>query len=244
MTFPSASTARAAVGVAVVRDAEVCADLDDLRLQRIEVRRAGALVDVEPVRVRADDGDPRAGILERLRGDARGSAVRAVDDDVQPGERVRERAEQVDEIAVLRVGEAADPADRATGRAQLRLVERGLDPVLDDVGELHAAAREELDAVVWRGVVRRGDHHPEVGGEVPDEERERRGREHAGVEHVHPGAREPGRDGRREELPTDPGVAGDDGDGPATLRTAFLGDPALAEHDRGGLREAHREVDP
>ena len=40
---------------------------------------------------------------------------------------------------------------------------------------------EELDAVVGRGVVRRRDHHAEVGLEVGDQERERRGRDDAGV---------------------------------------------------------------
>ena len=72
--------------------------------------------------------------------------------------------------------------------------------VLDLVGELRAAAGEELDAVVRRRVVRGGDHHAEVGVEVGHQEGGGRGRDDAGVVDVDAGAGEPGRDGGGDEL--------------------------------------------
>ena len=150
---------------------------------------------------------------ERLGRDAGCRAVRAVEHDVEAVEAVRQRAEQVHDVAVLGVGEPADAADAGAGRAAASARPSArLDAVLDHVGELGAADGEELDAVVGRRVVRRRDHHAEVGARC------RRSRNaaagvgmHAGVEHVDAGAREPGRDGGGEELARDARVARDDG---------------------------------
>ena len=60
-TVPSAVDREAAVGVAVVRDAEVGAVLDDGGAQRVEVGRAAAVVDVETVRLGVDRDDLGAG---------------------------------------------------------------------------------------------------------------------------------------------------------------------------------------
>ena len=131
----------AAVGVAVVGDADVGAVLAHRGLQEAEVGRADAVVDVHAVGVGADDGDLRAGVAERLGRDARGGAVGAVEHDVQAVEAVRQRAEQVDDVAVLGVGEPADAADAAADRRELLLAEVRLDAVLDLVGQLRAAER-------------------------------------------------------------------------------------------------------
>ena len=53
------------------------------------------------------------------------------------------------------------------------------------VGELVAAAGEELDAVVGHGVVAGGEHHAEVGAERAGEIRHRRRGQHADAQHVH-----------------------------------------------------------
>ena len=232
----------AAVRVAVVRDPEVGADLAHRRLQPLEVRRAGALVDVEPVRVGADHGDPRPGVLEHLRRCARGGAVRRVDDDVQAVQAVRQRAEQVQHVAVLGVGEAADAADVAAERGELLGAERRLDAVLDVVRELDPAVAEELDAVVGRGVVRGRDHHPEVGVDVADQERARRRRDHPGVEHIDPGGREAGGDRRAQELAADPGVARQHRRRAAPRGAVLVGVPASGEHRRGRLGEVEGEL--
>ena len=98
-----------------------------------------AVVDVHAVRRVADDGDAGAGVGEDLRRDARGRAVRAVEHDVDAVEPVREAAEQVEDVAVLGVREAADAADVGPGRSQLVEVEVLLDAVFDLVGKLGAA---------------------------------------------------------------------------------------------------------
>ena len=182
------------------------------------------------------------GVAEHLGRDAGGGAVRAVEHDVEAVEAVRQRAEQVHDVAVLGVGEPADAADAAAGRRELRLAEVRLDAVFDLVGQLRAAEREELDAVVGRRVVRRRDHHAEVGADVVDEERGGRGRDDAGVEHVDAGAREPGRDGGGEELAGDAGVARDDGDRAATRRAEFVGVASLGEDGGSRLGEAQGQV--
>ena len=122
-TLPSASTARqrsASPSWAMPTSAPcsrtaACSEL--------EVRRADAVVDVQAVGVGADDGDPRAGVAERLGRDAGCRAVRAVEHDVEAVEAVRQRAEQVHDVAVLGVGEPPDAADAAAGGRELLLAE-------------------------------------------------------------------------------------------------------------------------
>ena len=140
-----------------------------------------AVVDVEAVRFGADDDHLGAGVLEDLGRAAAGGAVGAVQDHLEAVQAVRERAEQVHDVAVLGVGEALDAAHVAADRAVRLLGQLRLDGVLDVVGELLAAAGEELDAVVRGRVVGGGDHHAEVGVEVRHEVRRGRGGQHAGV---------------------------------------------------------------
>ena len=182
------------------------------------------------------------GVAERLGRDAGGGAVGAVEHDVQAVEAVRQRAEEVDDVAVLGVGEAADAADAAADRRELLLAEERLDAVLDLVGELRAAEREELDAVVGGRVVRRRDHHAEVGADGVDQERGRGRGDDAGVEHVDAGARETRRHGGGEELAGDAGVARDDGHRTATRRAELVGVASLREDGRGRLGEAQGQV--
>jgi hypothetical protein len=74
-----------AVGISVERDADVGAHLPDLARQGVRSGRADVLVDVVAVRVDADGDDFGAELPQRLRGDAVGGAVGAVDDDAQAG---------------------------------------------------------------------------------------------------------------------------------------------------------------
>ncbi len=227
----------AAVGVAVVRDADGGAVREDRLGQQVEVRGPDPVVDVHAVGVVADDGDAGARVREDLGADPGGGAVRAVEDHVDPVEPVLQRAEQVQDVAVLGVREAADAADVGSRGEQDGLAQLRLDAVLELVGELPSACGEELDPVVGSGVVRRGDHHAEVGVEVRDEVGRGRRRDDPGVEHVDAGAREAGSHGRRDELAGHPGIPGDDRDGSSP------GIPGvLAEHVRGGLGQAQGEV--
>ena len=114
------------------------------------------------------------------------------------------------------------PTSPPVGRCQSSPQPR-LDGVLELVGELEAAAGEELDAVVGHRVVRRREHDAEVGADVGGEEGDGRRRQHAGVEDVdardgqpgdtaaarnspEPGGRgrRPRRGGARRTAPTSP----------------------------------------
>ena len=161
---------------------------------------------------------------------------------MQAVEAVRQRREEVDDVAVFGIRESADAADTGAGRLELRRRECRLDALLDHVGELDTAAGEDLDAVVGRRVVGCRDHHAEVGVDVGDQVRGRRGRQHAGVEDVDAGRRETRRDRGREELARHAGVAGDHGGQALAGGLAGLGGTALAQDDGGRLGQGQCEV--
>ena len=85
---------------------EVGAGLDDRARERGRAGRADRLVDVEAVGTVADRGHARAELGEHLRRDLVGRAVRAVEHDVDAVEPVREGGQQMQDVAVLRIGEA------------------------------------------------------------------------------------------------------------------------------------------
>ncbi|HTH05702.1 MAG TPA: hypothetical protein VL916_07520 [Ilumatobacteraceae bacterium] len=111
---------QAPVGVAVVRDAHVGSDAHHVLRQKIQVRRTHAVVDVQPVGVGADHGHPGSRIAEGLGRHSGGGAVRAVEHDMDAVEPVRQRTQQVHDVAVFGVGEAADAPHAGAGRLQLR----------------------------------------------------------------------------------------------------------------------------
>ena len=187
----------AAVGVAVEREAEVGAVLDDRALQVDEVRR------VERVRLVVGEGAVELEVeghdLERQRGRAgrlaehRGHrepahSVAGVDDDLQ-----RADAAEVDERAEVArvVAEDVDALDAAGCRDGVDARRRGSRrPVADrresgvERDALRTGARE-LDAVVGGRVVARGEHRRRgvhrAGGEVALVGRAQADRHHVGA---------------------------------------------------------------
>ena len=153
-TLPVVVDGQAAVGVAVEGEADVGAVLDHGRLERLEVGRAAAVVDVEAVGLGVDRDHLGAGAAQRQRPGLGRRAVGAVDDDLEAGRAggrwCRRRWATYSSIGrVVR----AHPADRGAGRALPGLAQPRLDRDLDRVVELVAAAGEELDAVVGHRVV-------------------------------------------------------------------------------------------
>ncbi|CAM5321146.1 hypothetical protein SBADM41S_10722 [Streptomyces badius] len=143
-------------------------------------------------------------------------------------------------VEALRV--VGDPADAGAGRAvpwltvAVLLVDR-LDPVLQLVGELVAATREELDAVVGHRVVAGGEHHTEVGVEGPGEVGDRGRRQDADAQHVHPGAGQARHDGGLQELSGCPRITSDHGGRAMAREGACLG-----EYVRRSDRETERQL--
>src|SRR5581483_10623011 len=206
-----------AVAVAVERDAEVEAAVAHRALQKGEVGRAAAHVDVRAVGRVADRVHDRAAALERRRGDTGVRAVRAVDGEAQPGEVLPEALEDVVEIGVGRDLDVLDAALVDAGRRGEQL----LDLLLGLVRQLASVRVEELDAVVLRRVVRGGDDDAEV------ERRER--------------------DGRRRQHAADDAVAArrDDAAREALLELDPRGARVPAdEHLRGARPERGRAAEP
>lgn len=112
-----------------------------------------------------------------------------------------------------------------------------LDTVLQLVGELVAAAREELDAVVRHRVVAGGQHHAEVGAQRAGEMRHRGGGQHADPQDVDARARQTGDDRGLQELARSPRVTTDHGH-----RAVPLERPRLAEHMSRRHGESEREL--
>ena len=227
----SASPSTAKPGVRAV--------LDDGALERLEVGGAAAVVDVEAVRLGADRDHLGARVGEGLGPDLAGRAVRAVEDDLEAGERLVEGGDQV--RGVLLDGRAVrrHPAHLGAGRPVPLLVEVLLDLALERVVELDPAAGEELDAVVGHRVVGRGDHHAHVGAEGVGEVGDARRRQHPQPQHVDAGGRQAGHHRVLEELPGDPGVAADDRERPL----AAAAEPAvLDEHPGRSNAEAQGQL--
>ena len=214
MTWPLGVDGQAAVGVAVVRQPEVGAVGHHRRPQRLHVCRAAAVVDVQPVGFGVDRDDVRAcGAVGARRGGRRG-AVRAVDDDGQPVEPGGERLADVAQVAVQRVVGVDDPADARADRACCPGpgASKFFDAVLGGVVELVPARPEDLDAVVGHRVVRRRDHHAEVGVVGAGQVGHRRRRQHPDAQRVDALAGQPGDHRGLEHLAAGPRIAADHGD--------------------------------
>ena len=242
-TLPSRVDREAAVGVAVVGDADVGA----VRARRARRAESRCVEPTPSLMFRPSGSAPmtvtRAPASRNVSGETPDAAPCAQSSTTcSPSRRCGSDAEQVHDVAVLGIGEPADAADAGAGGLQLRAGHRLLDALLDHVGELDAAAGEDLDAVVGRRVVRCRDHHAEVGVDVGDQVRGGGRRQDAGVEHVDAGGGEPRRDGGGEELARDARVARDDGGEALAGGLARLGGTALAQDDGSRLGQGECEI--
>ena len=147
-----------AVGVAVQRNANVGAHFAHLGDERFRRGRADVVIDVEPVRFNADGDHFRAQFPKRLRGHAIARAIGAIDDDAKAFQRQGARQSELGEFDVTRTHVVHAPRPSKIARArQLRAkigLHQGFDLVLNLVGELVAVRPEDLDAVVFKRVVR------------------------------------------------------------------------------------------
>ena len=128
---------------------------------------------------------------------------------------------QIPVEGILGVDHAADAGtDRPGARTA---ADEFLDAVLGGVVELVAARAEDLDAVVGHRVVRRGDHHAELGVVGAGQMGDRRGRQHPDPQSVDALAGQACDDGGFEHLAAGSRVTADDREparsDPASLRT-------------------------
>ena len=188
------------VGVAVERDAEIGAVHDDAFLQKLRMGRAAIAIDVESVGPNGERDHLGAQFPQHRRRDLVGSAIGAIDDDLEAGKIEAARGRGLHRLDVSSVGivEALRPAD-GRGRGELHFLRRQhqlLDRGLDRVGELEAVGTEQLDAIVLVGIVRRRDHHAHVGAHGAGEKSNGRRRQRPQQQHVHANRQE----ARRQRL--------------------------------------------
>jgi hypothetical protein len=127
---------------------------------RVEMGRAAIQIDVLAVWIDPNRDHLGAKFLERFGTDLVGSAVGAIDRDLQAVEcdRARQARLQKHQIAAERVVDSRRLADIVGTRATLSdlgLIEhQRFDPPLGLVVELESFTREKLDPVVLEGIVR------------------------------------------------------------------------------------------
>ena len=167
--------------------ADISAVLLNRLLHYLDVRGAHALVDVEGVGAVVDGDDLRARVPVSRRCGLVCSTIGAVHHHANSVQWGRHGVMQVGKVALQRVfgfvDDASDP--RARGALLRQFQHEGLDLVLHVVFQLVPAGCEELDAVIWHGVVRGGDHHAHVRAEGVREISHGWGGQNAHVEHVH-----------------------------------------------------------
>ncbi len=155
-----------AIAVAVEGDAHVASALDHELRKCLGVRRSAVEVDISAIGTVPDDFEVEAKALKQQGRDRRRRAIGAVDADfVGLGfsgaaklRRLGKHRAQVIEIRADEILARHDP-----GRAGLcgprRVRDDRFDLALDPLREFFALTGKDLDAVVFEGIVRRGDHH-------------------------------------------------------------------------------------
>ena len=168
----------APVCVPVVGQARGCAVRAHCLSQRVEVGRAASVVDAIAIRLVVDDNDISTGRTVRRRCRRTGRTVRAVDDDAQALEPLRQGRDQPVDVPVgpaVEVGH--DAPDRRPGRSRAsRRSQPFLDGVFRRTCQLGAARAEELEPVVGHRVVAGRDHHAEGRRRFTDRGHRRRRR--------------------------------------------------------------------
>src|SRR4029453_1835548 len=160
-------------------------------------------------------------------------AVRAVDADPHAVQTDVRRALEVEEVALLALRRGGDPSTPPRGTRRTFQLE--LDLVLDVIGQLHPLAREELDPVVVRRVVRSADHDPRRGAELDRHVRDRGRRLDAGEQDIAPRLGDAVGQRVLEPFPRLPGVPADHDD-------RRVGCARTTEHLDGRASEPSRQV--
>ena len=228
-----------AVGIAIVRDAEVGAVFANFGAEVLRMHGAAVAVDVGAVGGVAEDEDFRAQFAQDAGGGLVGGAVGAVHHDAHAveGQALGERSLCELDVTAQRVVNADGFADLRGGGADALDVaaeDEAFDPRLDGFGQLEAVRAEELDAVIIVGIVRGGDDDAGVRAQRARGVSDARGGQRADEEHVHAHAEDAGAEGVLEHVAGEAGVLADD-DAVLAAR-AGLGLEVL-EDVRGGAAE-------
>ena len=157
------------------------------------MRRAHVLIDIETVGLPTDHADVGTELAEDVGCDVIGRAMGAVQHDSQAVqlEAIVDRGLAELDVAPGGVIDADRLAEPIRRHGFQRLVELVLDFGLDLVGEFQPFRREELDAVILVGIVRRRDHDPGIGPERARQIGDARRGHRPQQRDISPGGREP-----------------------------------------------------
>ena len=178
---------QAAVGVAVERHTDVVLPRHDALTEAFQMRRAAMVVDVRAVRLAVNEVHIALEAAEQLRRGGAGRAVRAVHQNTQTGEVGVDGGDKMMDILLLALLQTVvQHADLAAGRNGNGLAgeDLRLDLRLRRVGKFVSLFVEHLDAVVFKGIVARGDDDARVRALENGQVRDRRSRQHAEGHHV------------------------------------------------------------
>jgi len=150
--------------------------------------------------------------------------------DFQPSQikLVRKRTLAELHIAPPRIVDALSLTKARRGLAPHGFIKTPFDFMLNGVGQLGTAGRKELDPVILKGIVGRGDHHPclqtQRTGQISDRGRWQR----PGQINVHSGCRESSLESRLKHVSRNSGVLANDHGGMLPRPHTLIGDQCLS----------------
>ena len=228
-----------AVTVAVVRDPDVRPMCAHGTAHGVRIRAAAFLVDVRAVRRVVQHGDPRPQFLQHARRALVRRAVAHIHHHVETFQRhaFRKRRLRKLDIAPQRVIDAHRLANLVGSRAyllDLAAEHQPLDLFLDRIVELVPVVPEKLDAVVFVGIVRGGEHDARVGAQRAGGVRNARRGQRPDQQHVHAHRENARRDRVLQHVPAQPRVLADND----LVAAMPFGDRSAGPEDvRGGATE-------
>ena len=173
---------QAAVSVAVVSNANMSANLDNLLLQSLQMRRAAAVVDVQTVRLVEDSNNLCAQAAQDNRRNLAVSTIGAVHNDFQAVELCISSAQDMLDIQsgqILFVDNLTNAAAASCLRIINRRSDNSSDFVLYGIRQLMTGLREEFNAIILERIVGCRNNHACVRLYLASEEGNCRSRHYA-----------------------------------------------------------------
>lgn len=170
----------------------------------------------------------------RFRSNLKGSAVGAIHNDGQSVECNINGADEELRVTRGRRRVSGDPADVGPHRPVPLFAHPLLDRIFDVVGEFVTASRKEFDPVVGHRIMRRREHHTEIGIKFSREPGDRGRWQYSGDRDIHTSACQTGHDRSLEKFSAGPGISSNYGAGAVSGEST-----SVTENVRGRHREIH-----
>ena len=176
------------VGIAIQRNADIGFFGPHLIGQCAGIGRTAIFIDVEAVRLHANGHHFRAQFPQRGRGHLIGRAIGTIDNQLNAlkAHLAREGALGKFNIARLTVINPLG-APQFTRRHQLagRCVHQLFNFIFNLIGKLKPVRPEQLNAIIFKFIMRGGNHHANIGAQRARQKRHGGGRDRAKQKHIH-----------------------------------------------------------